>query len=89
MSGFGFRNFGGFDLSAGLSSLSDIGEKLQKFKEDVETTIEASMRDETVESGEEEEEDEREASPGESPLAGGGGNRCSFFFISPYPAQLI
>lgn len=41
MSGF---NFGGFDLAAGLGSLSDIGDKLQKFKQDVENSIDASIR---------------------------------------------
>lgn len=41
MSGF---KFGGFDLAAGLDSLSDIGGKLQKFKEEVENSIDASIR---------------------------------------------
>jgi hypothetical protein len=40
MSGF---NFGGFDLTSGFNSLSDIGDKLQKLKEDVESTIDASF----------------------------------------------
>jgi hypothetical protein len=40
MSGF---NFGGFDLASGLNSFSDIGDKLQKLKEDVESTIDASF----------------------------------------------
>ena len=41
MSGF---NFGGFDLSSGLSSLTDIGDKLQKLKDDVESTIEEQLK---------------------------------------------
>ena len=41
MSGFGF---GGFDLASGLGSFSDIGDKLQKLKEDVESTIDATLR---------------------------------------------
>jgi hypothetical protein len=40
MSGF---NFGGFGLASGFNSLSDIGDKLQKLKEDVESTIDASF----------------------------------------------
>ena len=41
MSGF---NFGGFDLTSGFGSLSDIGDKLQKLKEDVESSIDASLQ---------------------------------------------
>lgn len=41
MSGFGF---GGFDITAGLSGLTDLGEKLQKFKEEVENSIDASIK---------------------------------------------
>jgi len=44
MAGFGF---GGFDLA----NLSDIGNRLQKLKEDVEQTIDASLRDEEDEGG--------------------------------------
>ena len=46
MSGF---SFGGFDLS----NLSTIGDTIQKFKEDVENTIDASFKDDEEESGEE------------------------------------
>jgi hypothetical protein len=35
--------FGGFDLTSGFNSLSDIGDKLQKLKEDVETQIDATF----------------------------------------------
>lgn len=41
MSGFGF---GGFDLTSGFGALSDIGDKLQKLKDDVESSIDASLR---------------------------------------------
>ena len=49
MSGFGF---GGFDLS-NIGNLSAIGDRLQKFKEDVESTIEASLRTDDVDVEEE------------------------------------
>ena len=45
MSGFGF---GGFDLS-NLGNLNEIGGRLQKFREDVENTIDASLRTEEEE----------------------------------------
>ena len=47
MSGFGF---GGFDLS-NLGNLNEIGDRLQKFREDVESTIDASLRTEEEEEG--------------------------------------
>ena len=40
-------NFGDFELPSGLSSLTnltDIGDKLQKLKEDVESSIDASLK---------------------------------------------
>jgi hypothetical protein len=46
MSGF---SFGGFDLS----NLSTIGDTIQKFKEDVENTIDASFKDDEEETGDE------------------------------------
>jgi hypothetical protein len=59
MSGFGF---GGFDLS-NLGNLNEIGDRLQKFREDVENTIDASLR---------KEEDEEQEGVGEGEEEGNG-----------------
>lgn len=59
MSGF---NFGGFDLTSGFESLTEIGDKLQKLKEDVESTIDASLR------GDQDQQDEQTGSRSEGKL---------------------
>lgn len=54
MSGFGF---GGFDFSNISDNLGDIGDRLQKLREDVEQTIDASLNaEESPEGGVEEDE---------------------------------
>ncbi len=55
MSGFGF---GGFDIS-NLTNVSNIGETLQKIREDVENTIDASFKDD-VEEGQGQGDDDAE-----------------------------
>lgn len=55
MSGFGF---GGFDFSNISENFGDIGDRLQKLKEDVEQTIDASLKEESPEGGIEEDESE-------------------------------
>lgn len=45
MSGFGF---GGFDIS-NITNVTNIGETLQKIREDVENTIDASFKDDVEE----------------------------------------
>jgi hypothetical protein len=57
MSGFGF---GGFDIS-NITNVSNIGETLQKIREDVENTIDASFQDD-VEEGHDQGNDDAEGS---------------------------
>jgi len=73
MSGF---NFGGFDLASGLNSFSDIGDKLQKIKEDVESTIDASFANAEQESS--------AAQDGENAVAAEGMFLDKYMIILPF-----
>lgn len=55
MSGFGF---GGFDFSNISENFGDIGDRLQKLREDVEQTIDASLNAEELPDEEAQQDDE-------------------------------